>query len=247
MLFYLRSFLLIACSVFFSCLSSVSGAPITIYDTGVDNQGNLLAAGAQDTHYTLIQSPTGGQNTYVAVGAVLGEGSSYGVPTNWPFAPGPWISNTSNAQWIAPQSDVTAITGVNTTYIYQTTFDLTGFNPSTASLSGLWTVDDYSAGIYLNGNLVPNSMEQIPAVFSQFLSLSITSGFVAGINTLDFVIVNTGAANQTEIAPNPTGLIVEIAGHADRDVVPEPETLFSLAFGLLLMGVFCRRQKGCSA
>jgi hypothetical protein len=49
--------------------------------------------------------------------------------------------------------------------------------------------------------------------FSGWSSFTITSGFVAGLNTLDFVVVNTGSS------PNPTGLRVELSGTAQANVV----------------------------
>ena len=35
-------------------------------------------------------------------------------------------------------------------YVYRTTFDLTGFDPATVSVSGMWAADD-AGGIRLNG------------------------------------------------------------------------------------------------
>ncbi len=85
-----------------------------------------------------------------------------------------------------------------TPYVYRRlTFDLTGLDPTTASISGTGSADD-SAIIRLNGNATGQTF---PA-FNVLSTFSITSGFIAGVNTLDFVVSNGGAG------PNPTGLLV---------------------------------------
>src|SRR5437016_3623537 len=71
-------------------------------------------------------------------------------------------------------------------YQYRTTFDLTGLDPTTAVLNGQWAADNLGL-IQLNGVTVPNSASQ---GYRSFTIFSITSGFVQGINTLDFIVTN---------------------------------------------------------
>src|SRR5262245_10217975 len=65
---------------------------------------------------------------------------------------------SANARWISDPS-VTAGSpstnwGVGETAIARRTFDLTGFNLSTTSMTGVWRVADGRFGVYLNGVLI---------------------------------------------------------------------------------------------
>jgi hypothetical protein len=171
-----------------------SGSPIGIYNTGV-TASNLLAADfTADPHYTLIASAdTGapGPATYVVNSNV------------WPI--GAWLPDGPNSKWISPSADERK-GNAQGTYTYRTTFDLTGFNPTTAALSGQFAADNSSI-INLNGVAVGISSSD----FSAFTPFTISTGFIAGLNTLDFVVTN---APYT--LANPTGLRVEVSGTASR-------------------------------
>jgi hypothetical protein len=65
-------------------------------------------------------------------------------------------------------------------------------------IEGIWDADD-GALAYLNGTLV--GVLEKPSIF-QPGTLRITSGFVAGVNQLDFVVNNNTSS--------PTGLMVQI-------------------------------------
>ncbi|WP_165219530.1 hypothetical protein [Aquisphaera insulae] len=186
----------------------------TLYSTGVDGSGNVLADGAQDTHYTLTSYPgTFGPNTFVA------------DTTKYPLSGGPWVGNLSNAKWIGPVADQTTIPGSGANngsgyYTYETTFDLTGFDFTTAHITGQYSSDN-SVEIYLNG--VDTGIGQnYETVFKSLHSLDITSGFIAGINTLQFVVYNIPINSN-----NPTGIIAQLSGTA---AVPEPA---SASLGLI--------------
>src|SRR5207249_2044082 len=89
-----------------------------------------------------------------------------------------------------------------------TTFDLTGFTPTTAVLTGQFAADN-SVTIKLNGNTVGPTA---PA-FDTWTSFTINTGFVSGINTLDFIVNNVSG---------PTGLRVDISGTASPSGAPPP-------------------------
>jgi len=87
--------------------------------------------------------------------------------------------------------------------------------------------------ILLNGVSTGNT---IPVGFSPNYSFgawtpfTIASGFIAGVNTLHFVVNNDAG---------PTGIRVELTGTADPS--PEPASLFLLGAGLVAFGIFRRR------
>lgn len=193
-------------------VSLASAANIAVFNTGLDSGGNLGAAGTPDAHYTLTFSldPTWtGPTAYVS------------DPTVYPISTGDWVSDTAVSQWISPGPDP-GFGYVANLYIYTQTFDLTGFDPSTAVVSGNWAADDLAtvapSEIYLNGSPTGNVLDPSHQGFDVFTPFSITSGFTAGVNTLEFHVWN---------GDGPTGLHVQISGTA---ATPEPST------GLLLLG-----------
>lgn len=188
-------------------------APITsLFGTGLSGMGDPLPDEAVDPHYQLTMSadPThSGPRAFVV------------IDDDWPIG-GPWIANSDDAQWIAPRADGDAISFPGQ-YVYRTTFDLTGFDPNTAEVAGQWATDDLGTDIVINGV----STGQSSNGFATAASFSITSGFVEGINTIDFLLTNSGSVDS------PTGLYVIIQGTAE---VPEPATLSCLLVGALIGG-----------
>lgn len=165
-------------------------ATINIFATGVLSSGSLAPDGSVDAHYSLIAS-----------GDLSAPGSSapVSVAASSPIQPnGPWAKDGPNSKWISPLA--AANTGLNPgTYIYQTTFDLTGLDPTTASLNGNIGADN-SVVILLNGQVVGNA-----AGFTGLTPFSIGSGFINGVNTLDFVVTNAGSTSS------PTSFRVEFS------------------------------------
>lgn len=174
-------------------------API-FYNTGVDNNGNQLPGGSSDPHYELRQ---------LTVGAYVGNSNwapavAMDTSITWPQ----WIK-PADARWIyiADASNIGQDWG---TYEFKTTFDLTGYNPSTAVLSGKWALDQYGS-IYLNGSLITTLND---GNWNNYLTpFTINSGFVSGINTLTFVV---------RFPDGGDGIIVS---GASLSAVPEPETI----------------------
>jgi len=180
----------------------------------VDSLGAALGDGASDPHYSIV-SPSGA-----------------GIVINQANIPSSYVANTSTSRWIWQQADGQP---TNVTRTFRTTFDLTGLNPSTASIVGAWAADNFLDQILINGvsiGTIPNSSNGVN--FSSFTGFNVNSGFQAGINTLDFVVLDTG-----EIAGFRIG---EISGTAQpiSQSVPEPSTILGL--GLLGFGAFFNRQ-----
>ena len=201
-------------------LSEANAVAITtLFNTGVNSSGTVLADGTVgDPHYTLTSVPSGPTDIRIKT-------SASGFPV------GPWLGDDTASTWIGPNSGA-SLDGPAGSYTYRTTFDLTGLDPATASISGQWSTDDSGPSILLNGVLTPN----LPAGgFSSFFPFSITSGFSTGVNTLDFAVVNGGG---------PTGLRVEMSGTASsaRAVPDSGSTLLFFGSVIPALGTFRRRK-----
>ena len=179
--------------------SSIPG----VFSTGVDNSGNPLSVGTVDPHWVTSASPTG-------------PGVAKATDLNISF----WAGNTATSQWINGTGS-SADNPPAGTYVYTTTFSLFGFDPSTAAITGQWASDNEST-IYLNG-VNTGFTHSTPLEMSFFNNFSLTSGFVAGQNTLSFVVTQ-----DFSNATNPEGLQVNILSAVAA--VPEPSA--SLLFGI---------------
>ena len=215
-----------------------------LFNTGVDDSGAPLAAGAADNHYKLIAS----DDPLFPVPPHPPATPPIGIPskvTDSPL-PGTWTANTgvpSASQWISPNAQQTPqdnnlpVGNAAGTYIYELTVDLTGLNPQTVSISGLWAVDNIGL-IDLNvgtpgGGYIPGTTNHGGASGYTPFTIPAGSPFVAGLNKIDFVVI-TGAAG-------PTGMHVDnLAG------IPEPSSVALATIGgvgLLAMQYRRRRRK----
>jgi len=162
-----------------------------VFNTGVDANGDALGDEVLDSHWTITSSadPTyDGPETYTVDSNV------------WPIPP--WIANTSDSMWICPRQDETTVEpGV---YVYQLQFDLTGYYPGSAEITGRYSSDDSLTDVKINGVSTGIS----GAMFDIWHNFSISSGFTAGINTLEFLVQNNDGGTG---APNPSGLRVELS------------------------------------
>ena len=202
---------------------SMHTIPTNLFNTGVSNNGTPLAPGAIDPHYTLISSPNGSGPAFVVID---------GQFPFLPFFPGNpvWVPNSSTSEWIGPVANaLTAVGGPPGVYIFQTTFNLSANQVASAELMGRLASDNL-VQILLNGADTGMGASD----FDHFTGFQITSGFVQGINTLDFVVTNIDCGPA---CVNPTGLRVEYSVAE----VPEPATFtYFVIFGLLGFKLFRR-------
>ena len=216
-----------------SCLSE-GALTLNAQDTniaGLFNTGQgQPAAGEPALHYALVSSPNGATNVFVA-SAVPGAWNTAGFP---------------GALWISPMTDGNLGAEVGT-FNYRLTFLMENassqaLDPSTAHIQGFWGVDNFGT-LKLNGNTITTAGSLVDPFdqsgFNNPNAFDITTGFVSGLNTLDFVLENLTAF------PNPSGLIVQFtSGTAQVVVVPEPSTLALSAAGVALLGFWrCRKNQ----
>ena len=216
---------------------------------GLFNTGQGLSPGMQDPHYT------GGGGAFVVNPHADGIWSWVGAPG---FGPLP-----ANSQWIT-QNHIGAEASqgaFNTAYNYTQTFNLAGFDPSSAVINFRFAVDN-SLEVRLNGALV-DSLVGPPGdpVVHNTLHTGVTintallqglgTAFLSGLNTLEFRVTNLGP----EFGVNPQGLLVAISGTAAPNVqgagpvnTPEPSSLVIWAL-VGCVGAFaigrCALKQGC--
>jgi len=171
----------------------------TLFSTGVDDTGMVLPDRAKDPHYELIVSPD-----------LIDAGPEAWVVFSNFFPIPPWLANGPDSTWIAPNWNQRA-GDAEGDYTYRTTFDLTGFNPSTVNIVGQWAADNQALDILINGVSTGITHVNNPTgnAFVALDSFVLPGGmYVAGSNTLDFVVHNLPASF------NPTGFRVELSGTA---------------------------------
>ncbi len=190
------------------------GTTITFYNTGEAADGSALAAGANDSHYSLVSNPSGSTETAVATQRNVA-----------------WMASSAGSGWISPGASGNT-SWASGSYTYETSIDLTGYNASTAILTGTIAADD-SVAIYLNHSAT--AAFPMNAGFSSATGFSI-SGFRSHVNVIDFVVVNQAG---------PTGLLVNATLTAQPLTIaaPEPSTFVLVASGGLVTVTGVRRRQ----
>jgi len=198
-----------------------------LYNTGVGAGGAALAAGNGqiDGNYTITAATHPG----AAIGAAA---TYYNAAYAAENAGSRWIAFTGNIATI-PSSPGNAEVG---SFDLTTSFDLTGYVPGTASITGLWGTDNQGE-IFLNNISTDITLTQVITTnFNDLSSFAINSGFVSGLNTLTLRVINNGG---------PT------AGRFDNlvlsaNAVPEPASWAMLIAGFGLVGAAARRRRSVS-
>jgi hypothetical protein len=220
----LRTNLLVA-AAFLTVSGLLSAGTITgVCGTGFSSGCTTLGgAGTVDAYWALTSAPeaTTGTDAFVTDGS----------PGTFPFPI--WVANTASAQWISPEANENTADSVGV-YVYTETFSLSGYNLATVDLTGMFAADN-SGEIWLNGvdtGIGKTGLSSFSSVFN------ITSGFVSGLNTIQFEVTNTSATGA-----DPTGLIVELSGTGTLSTVPEPASFAFIGLGLGALGLLGRRLR----
>ena len=158
--------------------------PITgLFSSGVDNNNLTIPDNSIDPHFTLVTNPDGGlPDVFVQDSTVF------------PIVAGPWLANNTRSKWIGPKFNTGGSAAGE--YVYRTVLDLTGRDPSTVYIEGGWATDDSGREIRVNGLTTPNGGAGGFGGFTPFTIYGTNVAFVAGPNTLDFVVAN-GAVGYT--------------------------------------------------
>lgn len=185
-----------------------------LYTTGVDDNGLSLPLGSVDPHYFVLNQPSQASGPNAMVMSSL---------------PGSYLGNTWDSRWIWQTPNGTP---VHVTKTFRTTFDLTGYDHSTAMITGSWATDNYGRNILING--VPTGFTS--STFSFPSHFSISSGFQPGVNQLDFIVQDVGGIAGFRV--------LSLEGTADiaSATVPEPSSL-ALFFGVSVPLWLSRRRQ----
>ena len=196
-------FLLVAAALPLSSFAT----SIVLYNTGVDSLGVPLASpGSTDPHYTVTSDNNGTPAAAVTFNCCY-------------FSDGP------NSDWISVND--TGSDG-SVFYDFQTTFLIpVGFDPTTASISGLFAADNHVTATKINGTTVVGATTD---TFDFYTPFSIISGFVSGVNTLDFIVKDDGPPSSLRV-DSLTGSVSPSSG------APEPASISLLAGGVVLLGL----------
>ncbi len=189
-----------------------------LFSTGVDSSGTPLTNifGDTDTHYMVLSGP----GVASAQSAVTYDNGAY-------IAEEPSGTN-GNSRWISVNANGSS--AASGTYDFETTFDLTGFDATTAQISGRFAGDNHIVGTLINGTSVPGATSD---TFTAYTNFSITSGFVAGINTLEFFVTDDGAPMALRV-DSLAGTARSLGnGPGPENGVPEPGTVILLATACL--------------
>jgi len=144
-----------------------TGATINLA-TGLDCSNKLITTGGQqDCHWTVKGNPA----------QVVAPGNADWSP--W------WTSDGPNSDWIAINAN-NCCNGP-APYTFNLTFDLSGYNLATVSLSGLWAIDDQGT-LSLNGNTIATLAQLYSYPFHSFSVPAGSPFFKQGSNTLSITM-----------------------------------------------------------
>jgi hypothetical protein len=189
-----------------------------LYNTGLDSNGIALTDlnGSEDAFWTVRLANTSNINDLAAI----------------TYKHNAYSADTGNSRWISIDSTGgNSTTSSSTNYIFTTTFDLTGYNASTAMITGLWGIDNYGS-IWLNGNDTGNTLSFGYPAFRNMHELNISNFFIEGINTLTVQLTNGHTDPNQD--PGPMALRLDNL-QLSANYVPEPTPISIFAVFLLLL------------
>jgi hypothetical protein len=177
-----------------------------LFPTGVDTNGQLMASPANnpDPHYTLIQSD---DPNHLGLDALVWDTNQCPIEFAGGCGGGAFTPDDGVSIWIGPAGNLggSAPGEPEGRYTYRTEFVMDQVNPATAKLSLNGANVGEVIAMYLNGVSVGPLPIQARPGYSLYpwlpVTMTNTGVFVAGINTLDFVMdASLGNVNGGEAA-----------------------------------------------
>jgi ferric-dicitrate binding protein FerR (iron transport regulator) len=175
--------------------------PITLWNTGI-----ALAEGDEDPHWRITAGTKGGSYSKPQFGVVCKADERYA--SNEP----------QRSQWLSFAKELRPGGMPRSVFTFETTFDLTGFDPSTVMIAAQVLADNGVRAVRINGNSVPiipwddNAFAQT-FNSNQFRLIKIRDGFVAGKNKIEIDVWNgIYRMPASDKEPNPMSLRVEFQG-----------------------------------
>ncbi|WAC74012.1 PEP-CTERM sorting domain-containing protein [Roseateles sp. SL47] len=226
---------LLALTPFALAATLMGGVAMADTIEGLVNTGSGLSSGATDKNYA-----------YTVSGGDYSGQTGYGVVSSGSTDPFPhWIANTESSSWLILGGDqqTNYSSSSDSVVTWSLSFDLTGYDISSASITGRWASDN-SGVLLLNGQAISTIEGNGYTGWTDFSS--ITSYFTTGVNTLSFVV--TDDANSVY---NYTGVRVEFASAVANALpsttpltspVPEPQTYALMIAGIAALGFLARRR-----
>jgi len=208
---------------------------IVLLTSGSARAGLILSTG-------LTTTPTGGPENAIDriwsvsytdpnLGTLTTESTKVVAEPGFPFPA--WIANTADSKWLIPESftrnNAPPASGPPMSFRYSASFLLTEEDAAALNAtgwSGRWTSDNNGVGISLNDDA--QYLDTGTAAFRAWHDFTIDSGFLAGLNTLSFTVLN-----QPQGSGNPTGFRME-GTLPYGAMVPEPG---GLTLGLVGLGI----------
>ncbi len=175
--------------------------PVALFNSGI-----ALAEGDEDPHWHITRGPFGASFKKPQFGVVCTPDPRYA--TNEP----------QRSQWLSFAKDVRPGGLAKSVYTFETTFDLTGFDPSTVIVAAQMVADNGVHAVRINGQsvpIVPWDDNDFAQTFNsdQFRLVEIRDGFVPGKNKIEIDVWNgTYRMAGSEHDPNPMALRVEFQG-----------------------------------
>jgi hypothetical protein len=172
-------------------------------------------------------------------------GTAY-VTQDGQFPFGAWVANDGNSSWVSPQASYVGqggalLTDPLGTYTYTTTFDLSGYDPSTAWFDFSLAGDDSITSVVLNStSLVPGGIGSFAGgVMNGTYSSGMGSAFLPGLNTITVQVLNQGG-----LEGSPTGLRLEIEASdvQSMNAIPEPATFALVGLALAVLPLVRRKR-----
>ncbi|HET8871911.1 MAG TPA: PEP-CTERM sorting domain-containing protein [Aquabacterium sp.] len=210
------AFALSACAI-----APVAAAPTMVSTSAADHWQVAVNLGAPDGQATSFQ--TSSFQSAVSISGRTTDGIG-------------WIANNS--------SGTNGSIGYWSFFVFRQEIDLTGYDPATVSLTFEWAADDSGQGFADRGTWIPQFRLNGGAFQTSFWAggstygfsspTTLSSGFVAGKNIIDFYVEGNGVTDGFALRP--------ISFTAAP--VPEPEVSGLVAAGLMVaMAGLWRRRK----